>query len=370
MLLAASCFPAEESGASRSFRGAKIGFIFVGTHDDLGYNQAAWEGSQAVARAFPDLVVLRRERVPETAAADRALEEMVAQGARILFATSYGHLRFARAVARRHPDVVVLHQGGVEILPRLDNLGTYFGTVYEPVYQAGIAAGAATRSGRLGFVAAFPIPAVFNNVNAFTLGAQLINPTATTKVVFTASWCDPVKQAAAGAALVAEGADVLTQHQDCTAALLTEAERAGARSVGYHYDGSEAAPRGWLIGSVWDWRGLFIDIVRSILAGRFVDSPYNGDFQGSLRTGNNPFVLTEPGPGVAPDTMDAVQAAGARFRAGHYPFEGPLSDREGRLRIPAGDPPSQRAIDEMDWFVPGVVGDLPAGFGAKAAPRR
>jgi simple sugar transport system substrate-binding protein/basic membrane protein A len=370
VLLAASCRSAEGSGAPRPFQGTKIGFILVGTRDDLGYNQAVWEGSQAVARAFPDHVVLRRERIPETAAAERALEEMIDEGAQILFATSYGHLRFARAVARRHPEVVVLHQGGIEPLPRLDNLGTYFGTVYEPVYQAGVAAGTGTRSGMLGFVAAFPIPAVFNNVNAFTLGARSVNPGATIKVVFTSSWCDPVQQAAAAGALLAQGADVLTQHQDCTTTILERAERAGARSVGYHYDGSEAAPSGWLIGSVWDWRGLFIDIVRSILAGRFADSPYNGDFRGSLRTADNPFVLTEPGQGVAPATSKAVEAAGARFRAGHCPFEGPLSDREGHLRVPAGMSPAQRDIDRMNWFVPGVVGDPPTGPRPEPEPPR
>ncbi len=363
VLLAIGCGPVGGNVAHPPFEGAKIGFILVGTRDDLGYNQAIWEGSDSVARAFPDHIVLRREHVPETPVAEEALEEMIDNGARILFATSYGHLRFARAVARRHPEVIVLHEGGVEARPRLDNFGTYFGTVYEPVYQAGIAAGAATDTDMLGFVAAFGIPAVFNNVNAFTLGARSVNPAATTKVVFTSSWCDPAKQTAAVDALLAEGADVVTQHQDCTATILERTERAQAKSVGYHYDGSEVTPSGWLIGSVWDWRGLFVDIVRSVLAGDFKDSPYNGDFRGSLPTGNNPFVLTEPGPRVEPATLKAVEAAGARFRAGHSVFEGPISDREGQLRIRPGVTPTQHEIEKMNWFVPGVIGDPPPGSG-------
>src|SRR5437763_6503950 len=218
--------------------GGKIGFVFVGARDDLGYNQAAWEGSQAVARAFPDNVVLRQEGVPESAAAERVMERMIREGARILFATRYGHLAAAVDVARRHPEVVVLHEDGLEPAPKLDNFGTYFGTVYEPVYEAGIAAGAASRTGRLGFVAAFPIPATFNNVNAFTLGARSVNPSATTQVLFTENWCDPAKQAQEAAALIADGVDVLTQHQDCTATVLRVAEEAGVLTVGYHYDGS------------------------------------------------------------------------------------------------------------------------------------
>jgi simple sugar transport system substrate-binding protein/basic membrane protein A len=358
------CLVAGSCGGSASGRlpnaSAKIGFVFVGTRDDLGYNQAAWEGSDAVIRAFPDLTVLRAEGVPETAEGEKVMEGMVKRGVRILFATSFGHRDAALAVARRHPEVIVVHEGGLEPARRLDNFGTYFGTVYEPVYQAGIAAGAATRTGKLGFVAAFPIPAVFNNVNAFTLGARSVNPTAITSVRFTLDWCDPARQGAAAAALLAEGADVLTQHEDCTATVLQAAEQAGVRSVGYHYDGSEVAPTGWLIGSVWDWRALVTDIVRTALTGSFARSRYNGDFRGSLRTGDNPFVLTEPGPTVAAAARQSIEAAGARFRAGESPFDGPLSDRDGRLRIAAARP-TQSEIDSMDWFVPGVMGEVPSG---------
>jgi basic membrane protein A and related proteins len=354
LFIVSACTSKPAEGAP--FESAKIGFIFVGARDDLGYNQAAWEASEAVARAFPDNPVLRQEHVPESAEAERVMERMIREGARILFATSYRHLTWAVAVARRHPEVVVLHQGGLEA-PALANFGTYFGTVYEPVYETGIASGAASRRGVLGFVAAFAIPATFNNINAFTLGARSVNPEAITRVVFTEDWCDPAKQAQAAATLIAAGVDVLTQHQDCTATVLQAAERAGVRAVGYHYDGSEVAPRSWLVGSVWDWRRLFVDMVRTILTGRFSESPYHGAFRGSLRTGDNPFVLTELGPTAAPGTAERIAAADARFRAGHSPFDGPLADREGRLRIPADAKGSE--IDRMDYFVAGVVGDAP-----------
>jgi basic membrane protein A and related proteins len=358
-LCAAGCGPLSANGTEGRFEPMKIGFIFVGARDDLGYNEAAWEGSEAVARAFPDHGVIRQEHVPESTEAESVMERMIEDGARVLFATSYGHLASAVAVARRHPGVVVLHEGGLEPKPGPDNLGTYWGTVYEPVYEAGIAAGAASRTGRLGFVAAFPIPATYNNVNAFTLGARSVNPGVTTQVRFTGDWCNPEKQAEAADGLIAGGVDVLTQHQDCTATVLRAADRAGVRSVGYHYDGSEVAPKGWLVGSVWDWRRLFVDIVRTVLTGHFVGSAYNGDFRGGLRTGNNPFVLTELSPSAAPGTGERIAAAEARFRAGHSPFDGPLTDREGRLRVAAGVTPSEAVIEGMDWWVPGVVGGAP-----------
>lgn len=357
-LLAACAGPGETDEAMAPVR-VTVGFIFVGARDDLGYNQAAWEGSEAVAEAFPDIEVLRQEYVPETVAAERAMEAMIGDGAGILFATSFGHLQAAAAVARRHPDVTVVHQGGVEPVPPLANLGTYFGAVHEPVYQAGIAAGSVSASGRLGFVAAFPIPATLNNINAFTLGARAVNPAATTFVRFTGAWCDTAAQATAARSLLAEGADVLTQHQDCTTTVLQEAEAAGAASVGYHYDGSEVAASGWLAGSVWSWDDLFVDIVRTVLSGTFATSAYGGDFRGGLSSGDNPFVLTELGPKVGEDARSKIAAAERSFRAGGSPFTGPVVDRDGRERVAAGMVPSPADLDRTDYVVAGVVGALP-----------
>lgn len=332
----------------------KIGFVFVGQRDDLGYNEAAWEGSEAVAKAFPDHEVIRQENVPETEAALTVMETMVDQGARVIFATSFGHLPFAYELARRHPHVVVVHQGGVEPSPRLDNFGTYWASVFERVFQAGVVAGAATRTGKIGFVAAFGIPATYANVNAFTLGARSVRPDATTTVVFTDSWCSPDRQVEAAGLLIDLGADVLTQHQDCTATVLRAAEEAGVHAVGYHADGSEIAPRAWLVGSVWSWSRLYVEIARVGLSGDFAASPYNGDLRASLSSGDDPFILTEFGSAVSPETRNLVATATRRFRDGGSPFAGPLSDRDGTVRVAAGLIPTIEEIDRMDYFVPGV----------------
>lgn len=370
LALGVLCPACAVDGPAESHDQARIGFLFVGARDDLGYNQAAWEGSEAVARVFPDHHVLRVENVPETERAAEVMEELIRRGVRILFPTSFGYLPFAVEVARRHPDVVVVHQGGIEPEPRLDNLGTYWGTIYEAVYQAGIVAGAVSRSAKLGFLAAFPIPATFNNVNAFTLGARSVNPTITTSVVFTAAWCDPAKQAALARQLLASGADVLAQHQDCTETVLEAAEAAGAYSVGYHADGSEVARRGWLAGAVWIWDQLFTDIVATVLDGKFASSPYNGDYRGGLRTRDSPFLLTPVGPLVPPSIADLVAVAENRFRSGHTPFDGPLHDRDGRLRVPSGASPTHAEVDQMRYLVEGVTGEIPAASSTDTDQRR
>ena len=121
----ASTSPGKDSPA--------VGFIMVGPKDDFGYNQAVYEGAKAVEKAYPDLEVLTAENVPETDEAARVMEGMIDKGAKIIFATSYGHLDAAKTVAADNPDVVVVHQGGTVEGKVPPNLGTYFGTVYEPV---------------------------------------------------------------------------------------------------------------------------------------------------------------------------------------------------------------------------------------------
>lgn len=338
-------------------RPTTVGFIFVGERDDLGYNQAAWEGTEALANALPDLRVLRVENVSEDDSAEAALEGLIDRGATILFATSFGHLRAAYEVARRNPEVTVLHQGGVEPDPPLPNFGTYFGVHSEALYVAGVAAGAATRTGKLGFVVAFPIPATYNNVNAFTLGARSVNPAVTTEVIFTDSWCKPPVQASAAEALVAHGVDVIAQHQDCTRTILEAAEAAGIYSVGYHSDGSEVADKGWLIGAVWNWGPVFTRIVQTVLDGAFASSPYQHDFRGNLADGDNPFVLTEAGPSVTQGTRDRIAATLAALRGGRSPFTGPIADRDGAVRVPVGVALAAPQVDGMDWWVEGFVGD-------------
>jgi simple sugar transport system substrate-binding protein/basic membrane protein A len=335
-----------------------VGFVYVGPKDDFGYNQAAYEGSLAVAEAVPGVELLQAENVPETAEVERVMERMISQGAEIIFATSYGYQKYAQAVAARHPDVVMVHQGGLEAEPELTNFGTYFGTVYEPVYLAGIAAGRATESNRLGYVVAFPIPQTLANVNAFALGARSVNPDARTTVVFTANWCDPAKQAQAARALIADGVDVLTQHQDCTKTIIETAERAGKRSVGYHFDASSLAPSGWLTGSEWNWGPLYTDIVESVIAGTFAGGPYDGDFRVGLQTGENPFVQSAFGPGVDATAKAEIAAAKERIATDGV-FVGPIEDQSGRVVVPEGTSLDYAQVEQMDFLVAGVEGTVP-----------
>lgn len=333
-----------------------VAFVMVGAADDLGYNQAVFEGSIELARRLPDLQIIRVENVPEDETAEETIRELVEdRGADLVFATSFGHLPYAYAVAQDHPDVVIVHQGGTEPEPRLHNFGTYFGSHWEAMYEAGVAAGNATQTRQLGFIAAFPIPATYANVNAFTLGAQRVQPDVTTTVAFTGNWCDPELQRTAVAELVDEGADVLALHQDCTTAVLEEAERAQvAGVVGYHADGSEVAETRWLAGAVWNWGDLYTAITQSVLDRRFDSGPFTGDFRGSIADDNNPFTLTQPGPSVGAPARAEMTLVRQELAEGITPFRGPLMDNTGTMRIPAETQLTVQQIDALDWFVAGV----------------
>ncbi|GAB6926690.1 BMP family ABC transporter substrate-binding protein [Paenibacillus sp. JCM 10914] len=335
--------------------GSAIGFIFVGTKDDHGYNQAAYIGSEAVAEAYPDMKVLRAENVPETAEAERVMEQMIKDGAKIIFPTSYGHLEPSLNVAKRHPDVAFFHQGG---LKTAENLGTYFGTIWEPNYLAGVTAGKMSESGKLGFIVSVPIPQVLLNVNAFQLGARSVNPEATTSVVFTGSWCDPGQQANAANSLIDSGVDVLGQHQDCTKTVIETAERRGMMSVGYHTDASSLAPQGWLTGSMWNWSDLFVDMAKTAIEGNFKGSMYDGKYRGMLK--DNVVQLTDFGANVPDEVQQYVlEQKQAMMDGTLHPFAGPIKDQSGTIQIEEGTTPDADTLEATDYLVEGVVGSIP-----------
>ena len=342
-------FPVQSIGTKAGDQ-VKVGFVFVGPINDYGYNQAANEGRLLLEKLMPNVKTVYAENVPETSACERAMEQMVAQGCKILFPTSYGYLDFAMNVGNRHKDIVLLHQGG---LKNSLNVGTYFGTIWQMVYSAGVAAGKLTKSNKLGFVAAHPIPQVLLNINAFHLGAFSVNPTVTTQVVFTGDWCIPDKQTEAATSLIGAGADVISQHQDCSGAVIQATERLGAMSVGYHADASPLAPKGWLTGSIWTWGNLYAAMVLQIVAGTWKSSILRGGVDAGIVN------LAPFGPAVTPDVKTLVDTTKAGIVSGSVtPFKGPIVDQTGKTRIPSGPQPDDQTLETTDYLVKGVTGTL------------
>jgi basic membrane protein A len=331
-----------------------VGFITVGSNSDEGYNEAVYNAAMKVKKDL-GIKVLTAANVPETQQVTTVMQQMVDQGAKIIFATSYGYQQYAYAFALAHPSVLVLHQGGTYTKKFPANLGTYFGEAYDPVSLGGMAAGAVTKSGKLGFVYAFPIPQTVDNVDAFELGAQKIDPKAKTYTVATSEWCDPLKQKSAASALISIGVDVITQHQDCQATVINAAKAAGIKVVGYHYDAEAADPAGWLTGSVWNWAPLYESIIKTATAGKFTGSKYNANFIGTFADGDNPLTLAPFGKSVPASVKPKILAAEAKLKAGGSIFTGPIYCSNGKLLVPKGKVATPAEINQFTCFVKGVV---------------
>ena len=332
-----------------------VGFITVGANTDEGYNEAVYSASLKVASDL-HVKVLRAANVPETQQVTTVMQQMVDDGAKIIFATSYGYQSYAYAFAKSHPKILVLHQGGTYTSKFPANLGTYFGEAYDPVSLGGMAAGSVTKTNKLGFVYAFPIPQTVDNVDAFELGAQKIDPKAVTYTVATSEWCDPLKQKSAATALISEGADVLTQHQDCQSTVIEAAKAAKDYVVGYHYDAQSLDPSGWLTGSEWNWAPLYESIIKTAQAGKFTGSKYNANFIGTFASGDNPLQLAPFGHAVTSAVKTKILAAEAKLKAGGSIFTGPIYCNNGKLLVPAGKVATPAAINQFTCFVKGVVG--------------
>jgi basic membrane protein A len=283
------------------------------------------------------------------------MEKMISQGNKLIFATSYGYLEPALRVATRHPDVIIMHCGRPNP-QHMKNVGSYglsFMNHYNPMYVAGMVAGRMTKKNEIGYVAAHPVPPLLLALNAFTLGARSVNPKTKVHVVWTNSWSDPPTEAEAANGLIDRGVDVLAAHLDSTVTVVQTAEKNHLYAVGYHADLHRLAPKGWLTGEYWDWGPLYVSIAQSVLNHTWVAGDDSHGAQcpyGKLST---------LGQAVPKDVQQKALSLFHDLDSGKMiVFKGPLTDREGKVRIPAGQVADNKFAGSIDWLVPGVEGSL------------
>lgn len=339
-----------------------VGLIYGGPKNDLGYNQAHFEGARAL-RSLPFVRVVDQANVMETVDAENAMRDMIHEdGATVIFATSYGHLDpYVFRVARESSGVQFFHCGGYS-RPGIDptNVGVYFGYIDEVEYLAGMTAGLTTRTNRLGFVAAKPIPQVLRNINSYMLGARSVNPAITMKVVFTGDWVLPVREAEAASSLADQGVDVLTGHTGSPRVIVQVAERRGIWATGYQFDQSAVAPRGFLTGAEWSWGVVYDQYARMIHGGMSVSTgTIPRRLVGTLK---DQFCRLSPfGPAATPPVrVRVVEAQGKILDGSINIYHGPLRNNVGREVLPAGRTIGIRdpQLDSMDWLLEGIQGDV------------
>ena len=334
-----------------------VGILYVGPRDDFGYNQAHAEAA-AQLKKLPGVKLVEEENVPETQAVQKSMQGMIAQdGAKLLFPTSFGYFDpHMLEVAKKSAGVRFSHCGGMWTKGKHpDNTGSFFGYIDEAQYLNGVVAGHMSKSKKLGFVAAKPIPQVLRNINAFTMGARSVDPTITTTAIFTGDWSMPVKEAEATNGLADQGVDVFTMHVDGPKVVVETAAKRGRLVCGYHASQAKLAPNAYLTGAEWNWLTAYTSILEAARSGK----AHPNFVRGGLKDG---FVKSSPyGAMVSEGARKNAEDVRKKMMAGGFDiFAGELKDNTGKVVIAKGTALKQTdlTLEGMNYLVEGVIGSV------------
>ncbi|RIH84025.1 Purine-binding protein [Meiothermus luteus] len=353
----------------------KACFIYVGPIGDVGWTYAHDEARRAAEKAIPGLTTQYVESV-KPADTLATVDRLVAGGCNVIFTTSFDFMDQTLEAAKKYPNVIFAHASGFKRAP---NMLTYMADFYQIYYLNGLMAGALTKSGKVGYVAAFPIPELKRHISAFALGVRAVNPRATVNVKWINAWYDPVKAREATEALIAEGNDIVAFTED-TATVIQTAARRRVPSFSHYNSMYKYAPDYVVSGQLVDWSVIYIDILkkvqngtytpknlenvdywwlareRAVMLGAQVGMPINPKFEPALKQAT--MVVNGKRVSVYDRVMELykdIQSPNPKWD----PFTGPIRDRNGVLRVPAGRKMTVKELNEMQWVAPGVVGPVP-----------
>lgn len=349
-LLAGLAAAAVTLGAAQA-EPLKVGFVYVGSVGDYGWNYAHDRGRLALEKALGDKVTTSYvEDVAEGPDAQRVITQLANTGHQLIFTTSFGFMNPTLRVAKQFPDVKFEHATGFK---RSDNAATYSARFYEGRHVAGIIAGKMSKTGTIGYIASFPIPEVIRGINAATIAARLVNPDAKMKVIWVSTWGDPGKEADAAKTLIDQGADVIMQHTDSPAAVRVAQER-GVWAFGQASDMVNFGPKSHLTAIIDNWDPYYIARAQAVLDGTWK----SGDVWGGFKSGM--VVMSPYNPAIPADVVAMAEKARMGIEDGSvHPFAGPLKDQSGKTVVEAGKVADDGMLLGMNFYVEGVDGKMP-----------
>jgi basic membrane protein A and related proteins len=326
----------------------KVGFVYVGPVGDGGWTFAHEQARKSVQAQLGEKIETSfLENVPEGAEAEKAFRELAARGNKLIFGTSFGYLDAMLKVARDYPQIKFHHAAGNKFAP---NLSIYEARTYEGAYLAGILAGKVSKTGKLGFVASLPIPEVYRNINAFTLGAQTVNPGVTTQVAWAHAWFEPKREHALALQLIGQGADVLIQNTD-SPAVLQAAQEKGVKAFGWDSDMKHYGPKAHLASASIDWAPYYRKTIDSVLQQHWKQEVV------WLGARHNVIRLASPNPELPQELILLLGERTHELKSGKlHPFQGPVTSREGMLMVAPGQVPHDLTLRQMDYLVQNVIG--------------
>jgi len=344
---AAAALPLLGGRAFAQSEPLKVGFIYVGTINDNGYNFGHNQGRLYLEEKLGDAVETTYvENVPEGPDCERVLRELAQQGNKLIFATSFGFGDSVIKVAQQFPDVKFEHATGYM---KADNVGLYNARFYEGRAVCGTIAGHMSKTGKAGYIGSFPIPEVVMGINAFVLAARKINPDFTIKPVYISTWNDPPKEADAARAMIDQGIDVIAQHTDGPAALQVAQERGIVGGFGQGADMSAFAPEAQLTAIIDHWGPHYVNSAQAVIDGTWTP----GDTWEGLK--EDVVQMGPYGEKVPEDVRAAADAVkNGQIDGSFHIFTGPINDNTGAERVPAGVTMTDAELLSMDWYVEGV----------------
>ena len=329
-----------------------VGVVYVGTRNDLGWTQSLAVGVQELKKVS-GIKVIEEEQVPETTAVVKTMESMIQlDDAKMIYGGSFGYFDpHMINLSKKYPDIHFRHPTGLWSADKHPkNLGGFFCYLDQAFYVDGIAAGLATKSNKIGYVAAIPITLVIRNVNAFMLGVRSVNPDASVQLIFTGEWSIPVREAEAANALIDTGCDVLAVHNDSPKVVVEIAEKRGKWSLGHNSSQRHLAPNGFLTGAENKWETVFISWAKDLLDGKTPSNTFYGGYDKDM-VRNTPY-----GDNVPQETRNRCDAAIAELRKSKPIFVGPLKDNKGKVRLTGTVDNYDGSLWGMDWLIEGVKG--------------
>jgi basic membrane protein A and related proteins len=345
---------AAPASAAPSAEPLKIAFAYVGPVGDGGWTFAHDNARKVLEKEFGSRIVTSFvEKVPEAADAERVFRDMVGQGNKLIFGTTFGYMEPMLKVASDAKDVRFEHATGYK---QAENMRTYDTRTYEGAYMAGVIAGGMTKSNVLGVVGSIPIPEVVRNINSFTLGAQSVNPAVKTRVVWVNEWINPPKEAEAAQSLLNGGADVLMQNTD-SPAVLQAAERAGKYAFGWDSDMTAYGPKAHLGSSVIDWSKYYIKATREALDGTWKGGGHTwwGVKEGAIDLVS----ISDKVPADLRAKLDTVRNG---LKDGSFViWKGPIEGSDGKSMLAAGTNADDKFLSGINFYVKGVEGTVPGG---------
>jgi basic membrane protein A len=340
--------PPAESAPAESGEPFKVGFIYIGPPGDAGWTFQHDEARKFLEENADNVETTFLENVPE-ANAGPAIDQLISEGNKLIFATSFGYGDTVIQKAGDNPDVLFEHATGFQLA---ENVSTYFVRHWEPSFLLGVIAGHVSETGRLGYVGSFPIPEVIRDVNSFTLGAQSVNPDATTQMLFINTWFDPPTEQQAARSLIDGGADTLFGITD-SPNVLQAAAAEGALAATWNSDMGRFGPEAYLSSVVLNWGPRYVQRTEQAIDGTWESE----DWWGTLA--EDAVQLAPYGESVPDDVRAEVDEKLAGFEDGSFnPFVGPIADQTGEVRIADGEEVTFEQFVAWDWFVQGIEGSL------------